>query len=318
MERWPFGVLPPGGLERLGPHTIAYYATGYPYSNSAIVLGKDGVLVFDANIFHYARELKTALTAEWPGGAAQLVISHSHADHADGAMYFSPPAQTLASKFAQGRLAWWRAQDQTARNSEYVDQYPNAAAWYRDFRMVVPERAVARRELIDLGGGVRVQLVPEAVAHTPGDLWAVVEPDGVGLCGDLWFNDCEPYLGSGSIEGSLDALDRLRAAGARTYLPGHGRAGMLQRNDPMVRYCLWVLEHVAAGMSRGLAGEQLRQAIRAEFDAQDARPGEIRFAITWKGALEDAVEAAEMAARGEPLYRNVQVVDIEAQPGPTP
>lgn len=317
MERWPFGVLPPGGLERLGPHTIAYYATGYPYSNSAIVLGKDGALVFDANIFHYARELKAALDAECADRPVQLVISHAHADHADGAMYFSPPAQTLASTFTQGRLAWWRGQDQTVRNSEYADQYPDAVAWYRDFRMVLPERSVARRELIDLGGGVQVQLVPEVVAHTRGDLWALVEPDGVALCGDLWFNDCEPYLGSGSIEGSLEALEHLRASGARTYVPGHGRAGRLQLNDGMDRYCVWISEHVAAGMGRGFAGEELRRIIRAEFDTQSSQPGGIRFAITWKGSLEDAVEAAEMAARGQPLYRSFQVADIEPQRTPT-
>src|SRR6266571_854010 len=67
MKPWPFGDLPPDGLEPLGAHTTAYYGTGYPYSNSAIVSGRDAVLVFDANIFHYAAELKAVLDRDRAG-----------------------------------------------------------------------------------------------------------------------------------------------------------------------------------------------------------------------------------------------------------
>jgi cyclase len=311
MDGWPFGDYPPDGLERLGPHTTAYYAAGYPNSNSAIVAGTEAVLVFDANIFHYAANLKAMLDRQWPGAPIYLVISHSHSDHADGAMYFSPPAQTLSSAFTQGRLAWWTGQDQTERNAEYTALYPNAPAWYRDFRMVVPARAVSRPEVLSLGGGVQVELIPEAVAHTPGDIWALAEPDGVVLCGDLWFNNCEPYLGSGSIDGSLAALDGMRAAGARSYLPGHGRAGRLPRDHPMDRYCQWVQEQVTVLMASGLAGEALRRAVRSAFEGQASSPNGLHFALTWPGCLEDAVEAAEAEARGEPLYRNFQLASSQ-------
>ncbi len=37
----------------------------------------------------------------------------------------------------------------------------------------------------------------------------------------------------------------------------------------------------------------------------------MRFAIGWNGALEDAVEAAEMAARGQPLYRQIELANID-------
>lgn len=311
MKQWPFGVLPLDGLEQLGRHTTVYYASGYPYSNSAIVTGPDAVLVFDANIFHYARELKAALDRRRSTRPVQLVLSHAHADHVDGTMYFSPPGQTLASDFTRQRLAWWSVQDQASRNAEYADQYPEAAAWYRDFRMVVPDQAVTHSKTIELGGGVRVKLYLEPVSHTPGDIWALVEPDGIVFCGDLWFNDCEPYLGSGSMDGSLQALDHLRAVEARTYLPGHGRAGPLQQGGLMERYCRWLAERVDAGIERGLAGADLRRIVRAEFEAQSAAPNGIRFPVSWKGALEDGVEAAEMEARGDALYRHFEVARID-------
>ena len=107
--------------------------------------------MFDANIFHYAAELKAALDRVRAGRPVYLVLSHSHADHADGTMFFSPPAQTLASDFTRRRLAWWVGQDQTSRNAEYVDHYPAATNWYRNFRMVVPESSITHAEMIDLG-----------------------------------------------------------------------------------------------------------------------------------------------------------------------
>src|SRR5919204_3527139 len=278
MDAWPFGAFPSGGLEQLGPHVTAFYASGYPYANSAIVAGSESVLVFDANIFHYAMELKAEVDRWHSDRPVHLVISHAHADHADGAMYFAPPAATIATQFTRGRLAWWQERDQSVRNAGYTSGYPQTAEWYRHFRMVVPEVSAVNGQAIDLGGGVRVRLIQESPAHTPGDLWAMVEPDGVALCGDLWFNDCEPYLGSGSIEGSLIALDHLRAAKAKAYLPGHGRAGPITDDDLMVRYCRWLQEHVGAGRDRGLHGAELRRVVRAEFEAEYRDPNGIRFA----------------------------------------
>ena len=309
MDAWPFGSFPPRGLEQLGPHVTAFYASGYPYANSAIVAGSESVLVFDANIFHYARELKAEVDRCHPKRPVHLVISHAHADHADGAMYFAPPAATMATQFSRGRLAWWRERDQSVRNAEYTSGYPQTADWYRDFRLVVPEQSVANGQVIDLGGGVRVRLTQEVPAHTPGDLWAMVEPDGVALCGDLWFNDCEPYLGSGSIDGSLAAIDHLRAAQAKAYLPGHGRAGLISADDAMIRYCRWFQERVRAGRDRGLQGEELRRTVRAEFEAESRDPNGIRFAVTWAGFVEDGVEAEEAAIAGDPLYNRIETKD---------
>jgi cyclase len=309
MSAWPFGDFPPGGLEPLGPHTMAFYASGFPYANSAIVAGSDSILVFDANIFHYGKDLKAAVDHRHPGLPVQLVISHAHADHTDGSMYFVPPARSLATEFTRGRLAWWRDQDQTARNAEYQSAYPQTAEWYRDFRMVIPEQTVGSRKVIDLGGSVSVQLLPEGPAHTVADLWGLVEPDGVALCGDLWFNNCEPYLASGSIDGSLAAITHLRSAQARVYLPGHGRAGQLQDGDRMERFCRWIQERVRAGLERGHKGEELQRAVRAEFEAESRDPNGIRFAFTWPDFLEQGVAAEELVIAGDPLYKRIETKD---------
>jgi glyoxylase-like metal-dependent hydrolase (beta-lactamase superfamily II) len=136
------------------------------------------------------------------------------------------------------------------------------------------------------------------IAHTPGDLWARVEPDDVVLCGDLWFNDCEPFLGLGALDGSLEALERLRALGAVSYLPGHGRAGRIEAGDRMERYAAWIRERLADAMGRGLAGVALAARLREEFDRQPP----VELALTIPGFLEDAAAGAEEAACGRPRW----------------
>jgi len=298
VPAWPFGTWPPDGIERLGPHVLAYYPDGLPLANSAIVLGREAALVFDANIFHYASELKALLDERWPRGPAHLVLSHSHTDHVDGSMYFSG-AETWATDWARRRLAWWRGQDLSERYVEQAEGHPEAQEWYEEeFRLVVPEHGIEEPTTIDLGGGVEVLLRPEVPAHTPGDLWARVEPDGVVLCGDLWFHDCEPWLGLGALDGSLEVLGRLFAADGVSYLPGHGRAGRLTGEDKMLHYIEWIREHVRMGMDSGLTGTALAARLREEFERQPP----VRFALPIEGFLEDTVGGAEEAACGRPRW----------------
>lgn len=295
MQRWPFGPYPPGGLTRLSEHVIAYHADASPMANSAIVQGSQATLVFDANVVRFARTLRAAVDAAGGPPLSHLVLSHIHADHSYGARDFVPPAQAWSTRYTRDRLLYWSGRALTEQAAEYREYDPVFEAEILATRLVVPVRVVETPTTIDLGGGVHVQLRIEEDAHTPADLWALVEPDGVALCGDLWFNGAEPYLGSGSLAGSLLALRHLRDAGARVYLPGHGPAGRLPGAavDQMERLIVWLQDRVAEGMARGLRGEGLRATIRRSFDEQAVSPGGIDFTVRLPGFLEDSVETAE-------------------------
>ena len=294
----------------MGPHVVAYHGDAYPAANSAIVRGAEARLVFDANTLRFARTLRTAVDeGEWPP-LRELVLSHSHGDHAHGAMHFSPPARIWASQSAREGLARWAGRDLTPFAEEMVAEQrvlgvddPTTESEYREVRVVVPDRVVdTAGATIELGGGVRVRLHLEAAAHTTGDLWAFVEPDEIALCGDLWFNDCEPYIASGSLAGSLRALSHLRACGARTWLPGHGPAGSMPGadDDGMERYCRWIGDVARASFARGLRGVDLRTDVRRAWSTQREGPRAIRFALEIPGFLEDNVEMLEERLTGEP------------------
>lgn len=286
MGDWPFGEYPAGGLERLGPHVTAYYADDHPLSNSAVVRGTDATLVFDANILRFARTVREAAGEPPP---AHLVLSHVHDDHTFGSMHFAPPARVLSREYTRSRLAAWANDNPAARAEEYADMYPGAEEEARGVAIVVPDSTIEKEATIDLGG-VSVHLRPETVAHTKGDLWALVEPDGVALCGDLWFSACEPYLGSGSVSGAIVAIDHLREAKANVYLPGHGRAGALaaQSEEPVQRFCSWLLERTAEGLAAGLEADDLRAAVRGALSGRN----DIAFPFSLPGFLEDGVDAA--------------------------
>jgi glyoxylase-like metal-dependent hydrolase (beta-lactamase superfamily II) len=300
---WPFGTYPEGGLERLGPHVTAYYGEVLPLSNSAIVRGSDATLVFDANVGPAAAALRAEVDRARPP-LRYLVLSHVHTDHTLGAMMFSPPARVLARSYTRDRLARWAADPSTLP----------AGNLDNEVRIVVPEEVVDAGRSIDLGG-VTVHLHAEPTpAHTKADLWAVVEPDGVVLCGDLWFKDCEPYLGSGSPVGALAAIQRLRDARGAVYLPGHGPSGTLDPRageDPVERYVRWVLRETRRGVRRGLSGADLGAFVGERFGERVGRLGSLRIGRSWigrrprlafpvslPGSLEDSVAAAERDVRG--------------------
>ncbi|HEX7430881.1 MAG TPA: hypothetical protein VF293_01705, partial [Candidatus Limnocylindrales bacterium] len=119
---WPFGPYPPGGLRRLGPHVVAYHGDAYPVANSAIV--------------------RSSAVDQGEGPPLrELVLSHTHNDHAHGAMHFSPPARTWASHYARDRLVYWAGRDLTPFIEELVAEQrilgvidPSAEAEYREVR----------------------------------------------------------------------------------------------------------------------------------------------------------------------------------------
>jgi glyoxylase-like metal-dependent hydrolase (beta-lactamase superfamily II) len=292
---WPFGAYPAGGLRQLGPHVTAFHGAGWPYSNSAVVRGRDGLLVFDANLPWIAPVLRAALDAD--GGApplTHLVLSHAHGDHAHGASWFAPPARAWARAFARDRLAAYSDEDRDEEVDFYSGVFAGAAEAYRDLQIVVPEEIVEAEQTIDLGG-VAVRLVPEPVAHTAGDLWAVVESDGIVLAGDLWCKDFEGYLGDGSVAGEVAAIDHLRDAGG-LCLPGHGPPAEIETDDQLQRYAAWIVDRTAGAIDGGLTGEELQRDVRAAFDAQAGEPGGVTFHVRNADFLEAAVESVEVAS----------------------
>jgi hypothetical protein len=82
---------------------------------------------------------------------------------------------------------------------------------------------------IDLGGEI-LQLIPEAPAHTDGDVAAWLPSANVMIMGDLLVNGSYPIIDEssrGSLRGMIEVIERLlRVVNADTVVvPGHGPIG---------------------------------------------------------------------------------------------
>jgi cyclase len=80
-----------------------------------------------------------------------------------------------------------------------------------------------------------------------------VPEHGVLYSGDLVFDGGTPFVVMGSLAGSLEAVERLRALGATTIVPGHGGVCGREALDAVAGYLRFVQELAADAHAAGEA-----------------------------------------------------------------
>lgn len=207
----------PGVFLHEGAVALASPENGGDIANLGFVVGRDAVAVIDAGntrgigeALYAAIRTRTELPVRW------LVLTHMHPDHVFGAEVFREAgAEIVASDRLPAALSA-RAESYTAALERQV-----GAAAALGSRLVPPDRAVAARESLDLGGR-RLDLATVATAHTDNDLTARDTATGTWFLGDLVFDRHTPSL-DGSALGWIAVLDALAAEPAARVVPGHGR-----------------------------------------------------------------------------------------------
>lgn len=230
--RAPLGPLvarePFGSLEQVADGIWALISTPLggdrtTLSNGGIIAGRSGVLAIEGfNQPAGAQWLATKareLTKRWP---THVVVTHYHADHANGVAGYTTDAG------ADGHPAV-RA---TERTRELVLQknLPADAARTATLQHAVILSA-AEPTTIDLGGRT-VRVIPRS-GHTDSDVSIEIEDPSVVFCGDLVWNAMFPnYVDAipTRLAASVNALRRERST---VYVPGHGA---LARQTDFDRY----------------------------------------------------------------------------------
>ncbi len=99
---------------------------------------------------------------------------------------------------------------------------------------------------------LKVEAIYMGPAHTSNDVVLWVPERRLAFSGDVVFNGGTPFVIAGSIAGSLTALERLRALGAETIVPGHGSVCGPEIIDDMVAYLRFVQELGRKSFESGL------------------------------------------------------------------
>jgi cyclase len=89
-------------------------------------------------------------------------------------------------------------------------------------------------------GGRKIRLLEVGPAHTPGDLFVHVPDAGVVYAGDILFVGSTPVMWAGPVINWINAIDRLVALDADTFVPGHGPVAGREQAEAVKRYWVWL------------------------------------------------------------------------------
>ena len=301
--------------------------------NTTIVVGGDGVLVFDGGALPlWSERVVEKVRSLTPLPVTHIVISHWHQDHSWGIselLKAYPAAQVVAHRNTRDALATRAesdeagvrdlasqmrasltelltqeiAADRRQRVQQALIDVPLLDREWKRLTTTVPTRVFDERLAIDLGadrGARRVELLHLGLGNTAGDIVLWLPAERIVASGDLIVRPT-PY-GFGSYPAAwADTLRALKALDPVLIVPGHGD---LQRDRAYVDLLIETLELVAAQMAplveQGLSQEDAAakldfSSVEPRFTGGDAQLTTL-FDIWFKQPI---AQAAWKIARGE-------------------
>jgi len=274
-------------LEELGDGVYAYLQLdgGWCLNNSGIIVGSDSTTVVDtAATMRRATLLRDTVTRLSARPVTTLVNTHHHGDHCFGNCVFGPETSIVAHDLARAELA--------AGGLALQKMWPDVE--WGEVRLRLPDVTFPQQITVHQGGH-RIELIHVGPAHTTNDIVAWLPGSRVLFAGDVVMNGVAPFTLMGSVQGTLAAIERLRALEPDSIVPGHGPVGGPELLDHNARYLRWIQRLAVAGKAAGLT--PLEAARRADF-------GEFGGLLDSERVVGNLVRAyAEVhgGERGEPL-----------------
>ncbi|MEV1026977.1 MBL fold metallo-hydrolase [Streptomyces sp. NPDC050264] len=245
---------PPGRAVEIaeGVHAYVQLPGGWCLNNAGIIV-RDGesALIDTAATETRARHLRSTALRLNPRAPRTIVTSHFHGDHAFGNFVF-PEAVVIGHERTRTEM--------TAAGLHLTGMWPDVR--WGGIELAPP--TVTYRDRLTLHiGTVRAEIEHVGPAHTSNDTIVWLPESRVLFTGDLAMNGVTPFFLMGSLAGSLAALERLRAFGATTVVPGHGPVCGPEVFDAVEGYVRLVRRLAEQGLRAGLSA--LQTARRAEL-----------------------------------------------------
>ncbi|MFJ3819204.1 MBL fold metallo-hydrolase [Streptomyces sp. NPDC090056] len=234
-----------------GVHAYVQPEGGWCLNNAGIVAdGGRSALVDTAATEARARRLRAAALRIAPRPPRAVVNTHFHGDHTFGNFVF-PEAVTVGHERTRAMVR--------AAGLHLTGLWPEVC--WGDIEVTPPELTFRDATTLHVGD-VPVELIHIGpAAHTTDDTVAWLPEQRVLFTGDLVMNGVTPFCVMGSVAGSLRALDRLRALGATTVVPGHGPVGGPELFDANASYLRWIQRLAEEGAAAGIAPLELARDV---------------------------------------------------------
>ncbi|WP_026413238.1 MBL fold metallo-hydrolase [Actinomadura oligospora] len=225
-------------------------------SNAGVLVGPDAVTLVDtAATERRTRLLREAVASVTHRPVRTVVNTHHHGDHTHGNHLFAGRARLIGHDLCPPAVL---------EQGTLVKRLWPDVEW-GEVPVTPPSITFSERMTLHLGE-LRVELHHAGPAHTDNDVVVWIPERRTLLAGDIVFNGGTPFVLWGSVSGTLAALDRLRALGARHVLPGHGPVGGPELFDRTERYLRWIQTLARDAADAGLTPLQAaREADLGEF-----------------------------------------------------
>ena len=201
------------------------------------------------------------------GSVLYLTNTHFHPEHTAGEKAF-PPRTTIVRPKAQ--------QDEMDRNLpaslERFRQRPEWKAQLEGVSFRRPDVVYNDEMTLDLGG-VTARLFWLGAAHTLGDEFVYVEPDGVLFSGDIVQSKMIPSLPStdSNPRNWLRILDQLERLKPRHVVPNHGALGTGSLIGEQRTLLSEMQTRVAQLKREGKSADQVADLLASEYRSQVRR-----------------------------------------------
>lgn len=267
-------------------------------ANNAFIVGKNDVIVVDSNLtVGYTKEVIAALKEITDKPVKYVINTHWHEDHIIGnrayreaypGVKFIGHRSTLKDlaeigganrqgslKNGRGFVGMLEAslekgesiaggaitdEERAGYSSDikFVSSYLTESS---TFEVVMPDVLVDDRLVIDQDGR-RIEILFFGRAHTGADLVVDLPSERIAITGDLMVYPV-PLLGSTSYPLEYaSTLEKLKALGSRTYIPGHGPVMKDDSYlDKMIALASAVRDRSKAAYKSGETVEQMRSRI---------------------------------------------------------
>jgi cyclase len=230
---------------------------GLCHSNAGIIdLGEETLVLDTLTLPSYGETLAAACRDLTGRGPSWIAFTHCHADHLLGNQAFPSTTPFVATHAMLPLIEEWMAEyqeaiDEPAGFAKEIEQFATTCEAEDDpTRRAVIETNLARyRALYDEIGTLRlvrpntlfegtmrlvgskraVELIEVSNAHTASDVYLRLPDEGILFMGDLGFFDTIPFLAYADPLHWSETLRAFEDSEIRTYVPGHGVVGTVDR-----------------------------------------------------------------------------------------
>jgi len=243
---------PFGSLEKVADGIWALISTplggdATTVSNGGIIAGKNGVIAIEGFNRPAGAAWLAARARELTGRSpTHVVVTHYHADHANGVAGYLSPESTSAKPTVRTTE---RTRDLVIEKNKPADDARTAALQQT---VMLPSSG---ETTIDLGNR-RVRITPRS-GHTESDLSLEIDDPSVVFCGDLVWNAMFPNYVDAIPTRLTQSVKALRRDRQTIYVPGHGA---LAREPEFDRYAAMLGEVEQAARKAHQAGTSATDA----------------------------------------------------------